>query len=147
MVEIRGGDKLAKALAVMSAKLTKVGTLRVGFLEKATYPGGTPVALIAAIHNWGAPRAGIPPRPFFSNMIAKKQGEWPDAIGNVLVASGYDARRALDVVGHAIVGQLKAEIIATNSPPLAQSTIDRKGHAKPLIDTSHMINSVDFEVR
>lgn len=147
MATIRGGDKLAAALAKMAANLTKPGTLRVGFLENATYPDGTPVAMIAAIQDYGAPSVGIPPRPFFRNMIADKQSEWPKAIELALKANDYDAPRALDVVGNGIEGQLRASIIATNSPPLAQSTIDRKGFDKPLVDTGHMLNSVDHEVK
>jgi hypothetical protein len=41
---------------------------------------------------------------------------------------------------------LQQSIRDTNDPPLAQATIARKGFAKPLIDTSVMINSVDYEV-
>jgi hypothetical protein len=50
-------------------------------------------------------------------------------------------------VAEAIAGQLRESIIKTNAPPLSPRTIARKGFAKPLIDTSHMINSVDYEVR
>jgi hypothetical protein len=147
MATIRGGQRFERLLRSIATSVSRPGTLRVGFLENATYPDGKPVAMIAAIHNYGAPRAGIPARPFFSNMIAKKQGEWPAAIAGLLRANDYDAPRALDVAGAAIAGQLRQEIIDTNAPPLAPSTIRRKGFSKPLIDTSHMINSVDHEVR
>ncbi len=103
--------------------------------------------MIAAIQNYGAPRAGIPARPFFSNMIRDKKAEWPKGIAIQLRANGYDVPRTLDRVGHAIAGQLRESIIKTNSPPLAPSTIRRKGHSKPLVDTGHMLNSVDHEVR
>lgn len=146
MATISGGDKLAAALARISAQVTAPVMLRVGFLERATYPDGTPVAMIAAIHNYGAPRAGIPPRPFFSNMIADKSGEWGPAIAGLLVANDYDVVRSFDLAGAAIVGQLKQSIIDTNAPPLKPATIRRKGFDKPLIDTSHMINSADHEV-
>jgi hypothetical protein len=148
-MRISGGDKLAAALRKIGEGLNASGggaTVRVGFLENAKYPDGKPVAMIAAIQDFGAPAAGIPPRPFFRNMIANKQGEWPAAIAGLLKASDYDVERALDIAGAAIAGQLKQSIIDTNSPPLAQSTIDRKGFSKPLIETSHMINSVDHEV-
>jgi hypothetical protein len=32
------------------------------------------------------------------------------------------------------------------TPPLAASTIARKGHSKPLISTGLMVNSVSYEV-
>lgn len=147
MASIKGGEKLAAAMRDLAAKVSNPATLRVGFLEKATYPNGTPVAMIAAIQDMGAPRAGIPPRPFFRNMIAAKKGEWPAAFAGLLKQTNYDAAAALDIAGAAIAGQLKQSIIDTNAPPLAPATIRRKGFAKPLIDKSHMINSVDHEVK
>lgn len=144
MATISGGARLERALASIARRLDRRVTLRVGFLENARYPDGTPVAMIAAIHNYGAPRAGIPPRPFFSNMIRDHQGEWPGAIAGLLRT--MDPADALDVAGQAIAGQLRQSIIDTNDPPLAPSTVARKGFAKPLIDTSHMINSIDHEI-
>ena len=77
MATISGGQKLDAALREMASKVAVPATLRVGFLENAKYPDGTPVAMVAAIQDYGAPGAGIPPRPFFRNMIADKQREWP----------------------------------------------------------------------
>lgn len=128
----------------MAEGLSRGGTVRVGFLENATYPDGKSVAMIAAIQDFGT--GTIPPRPFFRNMIAAKQGEWPGAIDGLLKANDYDIDKTLQQTGAAIAGQLRQSIIDTNAPPLSPVTIRRKGHAKPLIDTSHMINSVDFEV-
>lgn len=146
MAGFRGGEKFERALALISTNLRRGAVVRVGFLENARYPDGKPVAMIALIQDGGAPAAGIPPRPFFRNMIAAKQAEWPTAIAGLLRANDYNVERALGIAGAAIAGQLRQSIIDTNSPPLAQSTIDRKGFSKPLIETSHMINSVDFEV-
>ena len=108
-------DKIARAIG-------KAGTLRVGFLEGAKhYPDGTSVAAVAAVLDFGAPRAGIPPRPFFRNMIAAKKSEWPDAIAKLLVANDYDADKTLRQAGAAIVGQLQQSIRDTNAPPLKMS--------------------------
>lgn len=144
MATISGGKKLEIELARMAANLAGGKTLRVGFLENATYPDGTPVAMIAAIQDLGS--GDIPPRPFFRNMIAAKSGEWPKALGDLLKDNDYDSAKALEEMGHGIKGQLQQSIRDTNSPPLAASTIARKGHAKPLIDTTLMISRVDFEV-
>lgn len=146
MANIKGGDKLLEKLAQLAKMAENPATLRVGFLESATYPDGKPVAMIAAIQDFGAPGVGIPPRPFFRNMIANKRGEWPKAIADLLKANDYDAKKTLEIAGQAIAGQLRQSIINTNEPPLAASTIARKGSAKPLVDTGHMLNSVDFEV-
>lgn len=146
MARMRGGERVSRVLAEIADRVGQDYGLRVGFLENATYPDGKPVGLVAAIQEFGAPRAGIPPRPFFRNMIADKQGEWPAAVGELLVQNDYDVRAALDQAGFAIAGQLRQSIQQTDSPPLAASTIARKGHDKPLIDTGHLYNSVDHEV-
>ena len=91
-------------------------------------------------------RQRVPPRPFFRNMISNKRGEWPEAIAKNLKSTGYDVKKTMGLVGSGIAGQLRDSIIATNSPPLAASTIARKGFDKPLVDTGHMLDSVDYEV-
>lgn len=146
MATIKGGEKLEQTLAAIAKKIGTKAVLRVGFLEGATYPGGTPVAMIAAIHNFGAPRAGIPARPFFSNMVREKSPGWGKALVKNLVANDFDVDRSLRMMGEGIAGQLRQSIKDTNEPPLAASTIKRKGFAKPLVDTGQMMNSVDYEV-
>jgi hypothetical protein len=147
MAEIKGGEKFEAALSEIARMLGASRQLKVGFLSTATYPNGTPVALIAAIQNFGAPRAGIPPRPFFSDMVKKKSPEWPAAIGKLLVSQKYDAARVMQIMGEAIAGQLRQSIVDTNDPPLAPATIRRKGFDKPLVHTGHMLASVDYEVK
>lgn len=147
MGAIKGGEKLAAALAKISAGVSKPATLSVGFLEGATYPDGTSVPMVAAINEFGAPSRGIPPRPFFRNMVASKSPEWPKAVGDLLKANDYDAEKTLGHAGEDIKGQLQQSIVDTNAPPNAQSTIDAKGSSKPLVDTGHMLNSVDYSVK
>lgn len=143
---IRGGDRFEAALHDLSQKLDKRGQVKVGFLENATYPDGKKVAMIAAIQDFGAPARGIPPRPFFRNMVAAKQAEWPGAIAGLLRANGNDVQKTLEQTGAAIAGQLRQSIVDTNDPPLKPATIKRKGFEKPLIDTGHMLQSVDYAV-
>ena len=146
MVELSGGNKLEAALAEISKNVTKKATLSVGFMGGATYPNGTLVALVAAIQEFGAPARNIPPRPFFRNMIASKSEEWGPALGQLLVNNDYNSDRSLSTLGLGIEGQLKQSIVDTNSPPLAPSTVARKGNDKPLIDTGHMLNSITSKV-
>lgn len=146
MATITGGAKLRAKLAELSKRVSRGSALKVGFLEGATYPDGTSVAMVAAVQNFGAPSRGIPPRPFFSNMVRDKQAEWGPALGRILERTDFDGERALALMGEGIAGQLRQSILDTNSPPLAESTVARKGFDKPLIDTSVMINSIDYEV-
>ena len=146
MARIDGGTKWKDRLKSIQRAMADKPELKVGFLENATYPDGTSVALIAAIQNFGAPRVGIPPRPFFSNVIARDQEKWPEQVARLLKAENYNAERALALMGESIQGEIRESIIQTNSPPLKPATVDRKGFEKPLIDTSHMLNSVDYIV-
>lgn len=146
MAEVYGGDRLAARLKEIGDRLGKGGSVKVGFLSGAKYPDGTSVAMVAAIQDFGAPSVGIPPRPFFRNMVAKESRGWPDAIVTDLARTDYDVDRTLGRLGVLIEGQLRQSIVDTNLPPLKPATIRRKGFSKPLIDTSNMINSISSKV-
>jgi hypothetical protein len=120
---VKGGDKLEAALNALAKKVSTPATLRVGFLENSNEPDGTSSALVAAINEFGAPRAGIPPRPFFRTMVAAKSPEWPAAIGDLLVDNNYDVEKTLEITGVQVAGQLKDSISAVMSPPLSPVTL------------------------
>ena len=145
MAVISGGDRLERKLAEIARNAKNAASVKVGFLQGATYPDGTPVALVAASNEFGNSR-GTPPRPAFRTMVAEKSREWPEAVANLLKNNDYDARKTLTLTGHAIVGQLKQSYYDFVGVPLKPETIKRKGFDKQLIDTSHLVNSADFEV-
>ena len=123
VVTISGGGKLAAALKELSGKVSKKSTVRVGFLEGGKYPDGTSLPMVAAIQEYGAPRVGIPPRPYFRTMVAAKKGGWGDALGRSLVAADYDASVALDMMGEGIGGQLQESITKLDEPALSPVTL------------------------
>jgi hypothetical protein len=168
-MRLSGGEKFEAAIRDIASKLAGgASTLRVGFLEGATYPArpkaalrkayakkktagaieGSPgtinVASVAFFQEFGT--GTIPPRPFFRTMIREKNAEWGPAFATQLRLTDYDVPRSMEILGAGIAGQLRESIIETNSPPWAASTVARKGFSKPLIDTSHMINSIDHAV-
>lgn len=145
MASVAGGEKLVAALQRYAGP--KNVTLRVGFLEGATYPDGQSVAAVAAFNEYGVPSRGQPPRPFFRTMVAEKTAGWGNAIAVNLVDANYDADVAMRRVGEGIKGQLQDSIRDLTQPPLKPSTVQRKGFDKPLIDTGHMLNSVDFDTK
>lgn len=144
-MEIKGGKKFEEALDKMAARLRSGGVLRVGFLENATYPNGTKVAAVAANNEYGTKKA--PSRPFFRSMIKQYSKTWPEAIAKNLKATNYDVETTLNRVGMGIKGQLQDTIRDFQGAPLAPSTIARKGFDKQLIDSGHMLNSVDFDIK
>jgi hypothetical protein len=139
---INTASRLAAKLAKIVQSTEGHPRVSVGFLRDATYPDGTSVAMVATTLEFGPPG----PWPFFRYMVAAKSGGWPDAVRENLKATDYDAHRTLDRMGQGIKGELQQSIKDTNDPPLAPATIKRKGFSKPLIDTSVMINSVDYRV-
>lgn len=147
MAQIKGGSRLLDKLQGWLDGISKGETLKVGFLQGATYPTGEPVAMVAAIQNYGAPAAGIPPRPFFSNVVAAGKKTWNKDIAKILPATDYDGKRTLELMGEKIKGEIQASITSGKFVPLKPATAKRKGFTTPLVDTSHMLNSVDFKVK
>lgn len=192
---IRGGNKLERYLTRTAESLGNGATVRVGFLEGATYPAqprnaskllkaldtlnatgpfqagqkpsrlrdyrkslklkattfvGPPqppavltVATVAYWNNFGTARA--PARPFFTNMIANDSPNWSAELAKAVLATGYDSRRALGLMGVHINDKLVQSIVdwpADNSP----LTVAIKGFNKGLIDKGIMQRSTDYEV-
>ncbi len=141
-----GGARADAYLTALASKITSAKEVRVGFLEGATYDEGTPVALVAAIQEFGAPSKGIPPRPFMRPTVANHSREWPEQLGKTLVHFDYDAEKSLGAMGELIGGEIRQAIVDVTAPPLKPATIKRKGFDKPLVDTGHMLGSVNYEV-
>jgi hypothetical protein len=146
-IGLTGGEKLLNYLRDINRRLAPAAgspEVRVGFLEGATYPDGTPVPEVAAYNEFGTSKSL--PRPFFRRMIKAKAPTWGDDMGKLLTQTQFSATTTLGLMGERIKGQLQQSIVDLVSPPLAQATVARKGSAKPLVDTGHMLNSVDYEV-
>lgn len=102
------------------------GIVRVGFLEGSTgyYNGkSVPIPMIAAIQNFGAPRRGIPPRPFFTNFIKENVDSWGPGLAHQLKVTNFDVEKSLALLGAVMQGQLKDSITNTNEPPLSETTL------------------------
>ncbi len=173
MAEVTGGERLDAALREMAKRIANAETVRVGFLENATEIDGQKVATIAAIQNFGAPAAGIPPRPFFSNMISDQSPGWGERFAEILKADDYDAKKSLEDMGQGIAGQLREAIVAFQGAPNSPVTnllkqrfpmrdgmtfadVQQARHdvaagetapaGKPLVWTGNLLDSVDSEV-
>ena len=145
-VSVKGGDKFESVLRGIGKRIGNGAHVNVGFPERATYPDGTSLPLVAAINEFGAPSRGQPPRPFMRNTVRKHGKDWPKAAANLLKANNYDTAKTLALVGEGIKGQMQQSIQDLISPPLAPSTIRRKGHSKPLIDSGFMWQHITAEV-
>jgi hypothetical protein len=144
MAEISGGDKLEQALQELGRQLGRGGAVKVGYLAGATYPDGKSVALIGALNEFGTSRA--PARPAIRNMIREKAADWPTSLAAILQHNHNDVPLSLQLLGEGIKGQWQQSIRDITAPPLAPSTVKRKGFDKLLVDTGHMLQSVAVEV-
>ncbi|MFC2543989.1 MAG: hypothetical protein ACFNUN_03835 [Aggregatibacter sp.] len=160
-----GGNKFINALKkrIDAIETGKGKVARVGVIENQHYDEDTPVAYIAAIHEYGSPSNKIPPRPFFRPTIAKKSKSW-SSVGASLLKKGTDTEKTLKLIGELAAGDIVETISGLDSPPLALSTKiarNRRAHAptqsgrkrrpksvsiKPLVDTGLLIRSISSTV-
>ena len=149
MADVSGGSKLKAALAEIGSRIRSAKEVEVGFIDRATYPDGTPVALVAAANEFGT--AKIPPRPFFRNMIRENSSKWPVNLKTALKETGYDAATSLGQLGKEIEDELQDSIRSNTPPPNSESTLKSKAkrHASPrtLIDSGDMLNTVKHNVK
>lgn len=118
---------------------------KTGWFETAKYKDGTPVALVAAIHEFGAPGAGIPARPFMRPTVAEKREAWMrnlEAGATEVLRGNMSASAVLEAVAMRAAGDISKAISRVTSPPLSPITIKRKGSAKPLVETGLLRQSV-----
>ena len=72
----------------------------------------------------------------------KKVGQWVDRAQEAM--TGKEARAQLDLVGEAIRDEVRRSILEgkVGGPALAKSTIGKKGHALPLVDSGRYVRSI-----
>lgn len=137
----------AFAKAVASSPSVRMGVLGDQHVEGSDLT----MAELAAIHEFGAPRANIPERSFLRSTADKHRMAWLLLLQRTMKAikSGrldLSVFQALEIVGEKAVADIRATIRAGIAPALAESTIARKGSTLPLVDTGRMLQSITFEV-
>ncbi|MFV4845160.1 hypothetical protein ACNJKD_01640 [Edwardsiella tarda] len=145
-------DKVMDSLDAAESGLQSL-QLKVGFIDGATYPDGTSIAMVAATNEYGRPENNQPPRPFFRNAIAEHESEWSEKIADGIKA-GIPVDQVLDSVGGVIVADVVQSIATLMEPPLSPATIHqrrtrkvrRNESTKPLVDTGDMLHDVHYEV-
>ena len=138
---------MVKRVGSLSAALSKYkemnASVRVGVLENATYPDGTPVAMVAFWNEYGTKR--IPPRPFFRTTVSEQKKNWVLSVQN-LMKMHNDPKRVMGLIGVNIQEQLVHSINTWSDPPNAPYTIEKKGFDAPLRDTTRMSKSISIEI-
>jgi hypothetical protein len=140
----KGGIRLARTLKKMAHSLATGESVKVGFTSGARYPDGVLVSVVAMWNEFGTKTA--PARPAIRTMIADKSPTWGASLARILVNNRYHADTALKLMGEGMKAQMVTAIRDWETPPNAPSTIAKKGFDKPWIETSFLIDSVDYEV-
>jgi len=125
----------------------KMGSsLKVWIDKDATYPDGTKVSDVAMWNEFGVPSRNQPPRPFFQRMVMAEGQHWRREIRSYLKMYNNDGEKVMQEMGELLKQRIEESIYALYTPPLAPSTIKKKGHDKPLLDTHTMISSIKYKV-
>jgi hypothetical protein len=143
--------KVLEALHALQKRLTDEGqAVRVGIPDDASSKEeGTPLAMIGTVHEFGLPEKGIPERPFLRasvNANADRYRALNKASLLAIVNGTMTVEQALNRLGVAATGDVKATIGKGRFALLDPETIRRKGSSKPLIDTGQMRQSITYVI-
>lgn len=151
-VKTRGGHRTREILD-RAARQHGIDRVEVGFFASAKYMDGTPVAYVAAIHEYGW--GNVPERPFLRASIEKMRDELVPTIKAAInpETMSVDSRLA-NRLGSQAVGIIQSTISDGSfepNPPNSPATIERKtkgkgGDVTTLIDTGRMRQSVTWKV-
>jgi len=108
-----GGDKLQQYLDRLLARVSSAQAVRIGFLEGATYPDGTPVPMVAAVQEFGG-SMNIPERTQDLHFKMSKSGE----VGNRFVKA--------DKSGFVQTVTIPAHTVTVPARPFFRTMLDTK---------------------
>ena len=138
---------MVKRVGSLSAALSKYkdmnASVRVGVLENATYPDGTPVAMVAFWNEYGTKRS--PVRAFFRTTVSENKKNWVLSVQN-LMKMHNDPKKVMGLIGVHMQEQIVQSINTWSDPPNSAYTIAKKGFDKPLVETALLMRSIKSEV-
>jgi hypothetical protein len=140
--KLQGLNKRMKALRKARIKLGIVGP---NASQAHDAQSGMTISMVATFHEFGL---GVPQRSFLRDWATEEKKEIQRVLKWVVgrVVQGMDVKDALDVAGAKFVGMVQKRISRRIDPPLAASTIARKGSDVPLIDTGLLRTSITWLV-
>lgn len=139
----RGANAL-KARLKAKARSVEVGVIGVKSGEEES-PGVT----VADVATWAEYGLGQPQRSWLRDWIEENQAQVETAMraeSDAVLKGTRTKAQALARLGAWIAGAIQERIAAGIEPPNADSTIDRKGSSKPLIDKGQFRSSISSRV-
>ena len=147
---VRAAGEGLERIRKLAAELKAKPAVRVGVLGDGGNNDELTNAELAAIHEYGAPRANIPERSFLRATADAKRQEWLALMERGLrlaVAGRLSVKASLSLVGEQAVADIRTRIRSHIPPPLQPATVARKGSSVPLVDTSRLLMSIAYEVK
>lgn len=150
-------DFFGKSVSVKVGVFGAKGAEKVKPREEGQPAPNLTMVELATIHEFGTGK--IPERSFirsyfdaeFDSLMGVLRKLIEKAIARAVQTgkpiTAAEQKKVLDTVGAYMVGRIQERIASgAIKPPLAETTIDRKGSSKPLIDTGQLRSSITFEV-
>lgn len=149
------GPGQAKLEAALKGIDNKVG--KVGWFATAHYQDGTPVALVAAVNEFGWPEHNIPPRLGMRATADAMRAVWgtlATTLAHRVLDGNMTGAEMMEALGLKAAGDIRKHISKVTSPPLKTQTVmarlrgKKQGNvvsitvAKPLVHTGLLLNSL-----
>lgn len=143
-----GLESVRKALQDAASKDVRVGVLGAQ-AEAVRSDVDMTNAELVAIHEFGAPRAGIPERAPIRTSFDQHERAWQALAARLLqgiISGKLSTEQALGILGEQAVADMRATVRAGLEPPLKPETIRRKGSSTPLIGSGRIVQSFAWEI-
>lgn len=122
--------------------------VRVGVLQpKPTPDGESTIVVVATAHEYGT--ATVPQRSFIGRTCDNNRdeiAELQELAVDAVIAGTKTAAQAGGAVGAAVASMVRDTIRSNVPPALKPATVERKGHARALIEAGQLLRSIQHEV-
>jgi len=148
--EVSGGQRLQQRLKQIRERMTGSGGVYVGVPAAAgNYEDGDKIATIAAVQEFGSADGRIPERSFLRVPLRANVETYRKIVARGLadVAEGNASLyQILSQLGARAAADSQEAISAGIQPANAESTVERKGSSKPLVDTGRLRQSITYVI-
>jgi hypothetical protein len=141
-----------KAIVSRAAQIGRAST-RVGIIgdeAQAERGAGVTQAELGAIHEFGAPKAGIPQRSFIRRAVEKSKriDGAIEHLAEQVIDGKESVQSALGQLGAVGAAEVKATITEGQGvpPPLEAETVKRKGSDRPRVDSGRLLGSIFWDI-
>ncbi len=140
-----GWRELFRKVKLGGEAFAKVGIQQDTVREQEDGEGPVDMVQLAAIHEFGAPKASIPERSFIRAWHDSARGKitrLQERLGKQFIDGKITLRQMIAKLGVFGQGGIRRFIRNRKEPPNKAETIRRKGSTNPLIDTGQLLGSI-----